>query len=216
MATFAARQLIDVVSPSNFVLTNPQVLARAQAEGGMNFLRGLSNLMEDWRRANKGAGLAGSERFKVGEAVAVTPGKVVHRTPLAEIIQYAAVTDRVRPEPVVIVPAWIMKYYILDLSPVNSLVKFLTEQGFTVFMVSWKNPSSEDRDIGLDDYRQGVLPAIAAATSITGAAKVHAAGYAWAGRCSRSRRPRWRATMTNASPASASSPRRPISPRPAS
>jgi polyhydroxyalkanoate synthase len=178
MATFAARQLIDVVSPSNFVLTNPQVLARGQVEGGMNFLRGLSNLIADWRRADTREPPAGCERFKVGETVAVTSGKIVHRTPLAEIIQYAAVTDRVRPEPVVIVPAWIMKYYILDLSPANSLVKFLTEQEFTVFMVSWTNPGGEDRDIGFDDYRtQGALPAIEAATSITGASKVHAAGY---------------------------------------
>jgi polyhydroxyalkanoate synthase subunit PhaC len=182
MATFAARQLLDVVSPSNFVWTNPQVLARTQAEGGMNFVRGRSNLIEDWRRADWGERPAGFERFKVGETVAVTPGKVVHRTPLAEIIQYAAATDRVRPEPVVIVPAWIMKYYILDLSPANSLVKFLTEQGFTVFMISWKNPGSEDRDCGFDDYRtQGVLPAIEAASSITGSPKVHATGYCLGG-----------------------------------
>jgi polyhydroxyalkanoate synthase len=182
MATFAARQFLDVVSPSNFVWNNPQVLARTQAEAGMNFVRGLSNLIEDRRRADAGERPTGTEVFRVGETVAVTPGKVVHRTPLAEIIQYAAVTDRVRPEPVVIVPAWIMKYYILDLSPANSLVKFLTEQGFTVFMISWKNPGSEDRDIGFDDYRtQGVLPAIEAATTITGAAKVHAAGYCLGG-----------------------------------
>ena len=182
MATFAARQFIDVASPSNFVLTNPQVLARAQAEGGMNFQRGLSNLIADWRRADAGERPAGCERFKVGETVAATPGKVVHRTPLAEIIQYAATTDQVKPEPIVIVPAWIMKYYILDLSPANSLVKFLTEQGFTVFMISWKNPGSEDRDLGFDDYRtQGVLPAIEAAISITGASKVHAVGYCLGG-----------------------------------
>jgi polyhydroxyalkanoate synthase subunit PhaC len=182
MATFAARQLLDTVSPSNFVWTNPEVLARAQAEHGMNFLRGLSNLAEDWQRANRGERPAGCEPFRVGETVAVTPGKIVHRTPLAEIIQYAAATDRVRPEPIVIVPAWIMKYYILDLSPVNSLVKFLTEQGFTVFMISWKNPGSEDRDIDFDAYRtQGVLPAIEAATAIAGASKVHAAGYCLGG-----------------------------------
>src|SRR5258707_2993273 len=102
----------------------------------MTLLRGAANLTEDLMRAAAGQGPAEVSTFKVGEKVAVTPGKVVHRTPLAEIIQYAPATDRVRPEPIVIVPAWIMKYYILDLSAANSLVKFLTDQGFTVFMVS--------------------------------------------------------------------------------
>ena len=180
--TFTARQLLDTVAPSNFLLTNPTALARTISTHGANLTRGWSNLAEDLRRAGAGQPPAGSEAFKVGETVAVTPGKVVHRTPLAEIIQYAPATDQVRPEPIVIVPAWIMKYYILDLSPANSLVKFLTGQGFTVFMVSWKNPAGEDRDIGLDDYRtQGVMPAIEAATAITRAKRVHGVGYCLGG-----------------------------------
>jgi polyhydroxyalkanoate synthase len=182
MTTFGARQLLDTVAPSNFIATNPKVLARMRATAGASLVRGLANWREDQRRLVSGSPPAGTEAYRVGETVAVTPGKVVHRTPLAEIIQYAPATQQVRPEPVVIVPAWIMKYYILDLSPVNSLVKYLTEQGFTVFIVSWKNPGSEDRDLGFDDYRlQGVLPAIAAATAITGSPKVHAVGYCLGG-----------------------------------
>jgi polyhydroxyalkanoate synthase len=174
---FTMRQFLDTVAPSNFILTNPLVLDRTRTECGMNLLRGLSNWILDSARARSGAWLE-SEDFKVGDTVATTPGKVVHRTHLAEIIQYAPLTDRVRPEPVVIVPAWIMKYYILDLSPNNSLVRFLLQQGFTVFMISWKNPGTEDRDIGFDEYRRaGVLPAIDAAIAITGARKVHAVGY---------------------------------------
>ena len=182
MANFTVRQILDTVAPSNFIATNPEVLARTRAESGANLVRGFANLMADFTRGRSGAPPRGTEAFKVGETVAVTPGKVVLRTRLAEIIQYAPATERVRPEPVVIVPAWIMKYYILDLSPANSLVRFLTRQGFTVFMVSWKNPGAEDRDVGFDDYRtEGVLPAIKAATAITGAPKVHAVGYCLGG-----------------------------------
>jgi polyhydroxyalkanoate synthase len=182
MANFTVRQLLDTVAPSNFILTNPTVLARTRAESGANLVRGYANLIADLTRGRSGAAPRGTEAFKVGETIAVTPGKVVHRTRLAEIIQYAPATDRVRPEPVVIVPAWIMKYYILDLSPANSLVKFLVQQGFTVFMVSWKNPGAEDRDVGFDDYRtEGVLPAIKAAAAITGACKVHTVGYCLGG-----------------------------------
>jgi polyhydroxyalkanoate synthase len=182
MANFTARQLLDTVAPSNFIGTNPEVLARTRAESGANLVRGYANLIADLTRARSGTPPRGTEAFKVGEKVAVTPGKVVLRTRLAEIIQYAPATDRVHPEPIVIVPAWIMKYYILDLSPANSLVKFLTQQGFTVFMVSWKNPGAEDHDVGFDDYRtEGVLPAIKAATAITGARKVHAVGYCLGG-----------------------------------
>jgi polyhydroxyalkanoate synthase len=182
MANFTARQILDTVAPSNFLFTNPQVLERTRVEGGANLLRGYANWIADLTSLWTGAPPRGLEKFKVGKSVAVTPGKVVYRTRLAELIQYAPATDRVRPEPVVILPAWIMKYYILDLSPANSLVRFLTEQGFTVFIVSWKNPGAEDRDVGFDDYRaEGFLPAIKAAMAITGAPKVHAVGYCLGG-----------------------------------
>ena len=182
MANFTSRQVLDTVAPSNFIATNPEVLARTRDDSGANLPRGFANFTDDLMRVQKGMPPRGTEAFKVGKTLAMTPGKVVLRTRLAEIIQYAPATDRVRPEPIVIVPAWIMKYYILDLSPANSLVKFLTQQGFTVFMVSWKNPGAEDRDVGFDEYRtEGVLSALKTATAITGADQVHAVGYCLGG-----------------------------------
>lgn len=178
IVAFGTRQWLDVFAPSNFVFTNPEVLERTRSEAGMNLLRGAWNFIEDAERAWAGRKRVGIEAFRAGRDVAVTPGKVVFRNRLIELIQYAPATKEVRPEPVLIVPAWIMKYYILDLSPYNSLVKYLTEQGYTVFMISWKNPGPEDRSLSMDDYRQlGVMAALDAVTAIVPERTVHAVGY---------------------------------------
>ncbi|HZM11595.1 MAG TPA: alpha/beta fold hydrolase, partial [Candidatus Limnocylindrales bacterium] len=182
MVQFVSRQILDMFSPSNFLLTNPEVLRHTVSKGGMNLVSGFQNLIEDWDRRISGKKPVGTEDFVVGRNVAVTPGKVIYRNRLIELIQYAPATDKVRPEPVLIVPAWIMKYYILDLSPQNSLVKHLTQQGFTVFMISWKNPSPEDRDLGLDNYRTlGVMAALDTIRAIVPNQKVHTVGYCLGG-----------------------------------
>ncbi|HEY6993244.1 MAG TPA: alpha/beta fold hydrolase [Xanthobacteraceae bacterium] len=182
MVAFAARQILDMFSPSNFIPTNPEILQHTVKSGGMNLVTGLQNLAEDWERNVSGKKPVGSENFVVGRDVAVTPGKVVYRNRLIELIQYAPATDRVRPEPVLIMPAWIMKYYILDLSPQNSLVRYLTQQGFSVFMVSWNNPGPEDRDLGMEDYRTlGPMAALDAIGAIVPDRKVHAVGYCLGG-----------------------------------
>jgi polyhydroxyalkanoate synthase subunit PhaC len=182
MVEFASRQILDMFAPSNFPMTNPEVLTRTLGAGGLNLVRGVQNFAEDWARFVGGKRPVGAENFAVGRDLAVTPGKVVYRNRLVELIQYEPTTEKVRPEPILIIPAWIMKYYILDLSPRNSLVKYLTEQGFTVFMISWKNPGPEDRDLGMDDYRiNGIMDALSVIGAIVPQQKVHAAGYCLGG-----------------------------------
>lgn len=180
---FAIRQMLDVLAPSNFAATNPKVLRKAFQTGGGNFVSGWQNWCSDWMRLlSGGKGAADNTGFVVGETVATSRGKVVLRNELIELIQYYPATDKVHPEPILIVPAWIMKYYILDLSPQNSLVKYLTEQGFTVFMISWRNPGAEDREITFDDYRKlGVEAALATIGHIVPARWIHAMGYCLGG-----------------------------------
>ena len=182
MAAFATRQILDVWSPSNFLATNPEALSATYDALGLNLVAGGFNFLEDAERAASGKKPVGAEAFEPGRNVAVTPGKVVLRNRLIELIQYSPATTQVRPEPILVVPAWIMKYYILDLSPANSLVKYLVAQGFTVFMISWRNPGPEDRDIAFDDYRtQGVMAALDAVGAIVPERKVHAVGYCLGG-----------------------------------
>lgn len=182
VVSFVTRQLLDIVSPANFPLTNPEVLDTTIKQGGMNFVRGAANFWEDWWRAVNGEKPVGVENFQVGRDVAVTPGKVVFRNRLIELIQYEPTTDKVYAEPVLIIPAWIMKYYILDLSPENSLVKYLVEKGHTVFMISWKNSTSEDRDLGMEDYRRlGVMAALDGVAAIVPGQQINAVGYCLGG-----------------------------------
>jgi len=175
---FSVRMLADSASPSNALLSNPELLALTREEQGQNLARGFQNVVEDLGRTLKGNAPAGTDEFEVGRNVAVTPGKVVLRNELIELIQYSPSTPSVHAEPVLIVPAWIMKYYILDLSPRNSMVKYLVDQGHTVFMMSWKNPDESDRDLGMDDYvNMGFRAALDAVGAIVPQRKVHAVGY---------------------------------------
>ena len=178
-ANFAGRMLLEAASPANFLHTNPELLKRTVAESGHNLVRGLKNWLEDAQRAVNGGGRApGTEHFQVGRDVAITPGKVIFRNRLIELLQYSPQTPTVYAEPVLITPAWIMKYYILDLSPRNSLVRYLVEKGHTVFMISWKNPDAADRELSLADYVQlGFLDALTEVRRIVPGEQVHAVGY---------------------------------------
>jgi poly[(R)-3-hydroxyalkanoate] polymerase subunit PhaC len=179
---FSVRQLLDVFAPSNFAATNPQVLQKAFQSGGENFVNGWRNWLDDLMQLISSSKPRGDNGFVVGRTVATSRGKVVYRNRLIELIQYFPATGKVHPEPILVVPAWIMKYYILDLSPHNSLVKFLTDQGFTVFMISWRNPRPEDRDISFDDYRRlGVNAAIDTIHEIVPGRQIHALGYCLGG-----------------------------------
>jgi polyhydroxyalkanoate synthase len=181
MLQFAARQWLDMLSPSNS-LANPEVLRQTCAEGGLNLLRGAMNAAGDAWRELAELPPAGAEQFKPGINVAVTPGRVVLRNRLMELIQYTPSTSTVHPEPVLIVPAWIMKYYVLDLEPHNSMVKFLVDAGHSVFAISWKNPGADDRDLGMDDYDGlGVRAALDAIEAALPGRGVHAIGYCLGG-----------------------------------
>ncbi len=179
---FMARQMLDMWSPSNFPALNPEIIEETRKRNGTNLAEGAQNFMRDFVNTVAQVHEPAPEGFQVGKDLACTPGEVVFRNDLFELIQYAPQTDEVQAEPILIVPAWIMKYYILDLSPHNSMVRYLVEQGFTVFMISWCNPTAEQADLSLEDYRErGVLAALDAVNAIVPERKVHAVGYCLGG-----------------------------------
>jgi polyhydroxyalkanoate synthase len=179
---FMALQILDMVSPSNISWLNPIIVDRTAREAGANLVRGAINFSVDvahlfsMDRANLADGL------RIGTDIAATPGEVIFRNDLMELIQYRPATDGIIAEPILIIPAWIMKYYVLDLRRQNSLVSYLVERGFTVFMISWRNLTAADRDISFDDYRtSGVLAALDTVNTVVPGRKVHACGYCLGG-----------------------------------
>src|SRR6056297_646781 len=181
---YFARQIVDMMSPTNFLGTNPDALEKAVETEGESLVRGLENLVADLE-ANSGemlVRLADESAFELGGNIATTPGEVVYRNRMMEIIQYAPATEKVHEIPLVIFPPWINKYYVLDLKPENSLIKWITEQGYTLFVVSWINPDASYADVGREEYiEEGFLTAIHEAKAICGTKQVNAVGYCIAG-----------------------------------
>jgi len=179
---FLARQTLDVLSPSNAPLFNPEIVAETVRTGGRNLAEGAAHFAHDALKTLTGQRDPAPQGYQIGKDLACTPGQVVYRNDLMELIQYTPQTLQVHARPILIVPAWIMKYYILDLSPENSMVRYLVGQGFTVFMISWTNPTSDQRDLSLEDYRtRGVMAALDAVTTIVPDTPVQAVGYCLGG-----------------------------------
>lgn len=173
---FYTRQFIDALAPSNFLLTNPEALSTALSTNGESLMQGFQNFLQDATRGS--ITTTDLDKFVVGENIAITHGNVVFRNHLIELIQYTPTTKQVHAKPLLICPPWINRFYILDLQPQNSFVKYMVDQGFTVFMISWKNPTAEYRDVGFENYiTDGLYEAIDAVRSITGEDSVNAIGY---------------------------------------
>ncbi|MDH3812029.1 MAG: class I poly(R)-hydroxyalkanoic acid synthase [Gammaproteobacteria bacterium] len=177
---FHTRQLTNALSPSNFLLTNPEVIRETVASRGKNLVQGMQNLRRDIQ-AGKGKlniMMTDPEAFEVGRDVATTPGKVVYENKLIQLIQYAPTTEQVYERPLLIVPPWINKFYILDLRPANSFIRWAVDQGYTVFVVSWANPDESHADLLMDDYMElGILESIDAIEQATGQTAVTTIGY---------------------------------------
>jgi len=179
-ANFYIRQFVDALSPTNFWLTNPAVLRETLDTGGENLRRGMQNLLDDLKRGE--ITVAGRQHFTIGKNLALTPGQVIFRNDLVELIQYAPTTAQVCRTPILMIPPWINKYYILDMRPGRSMVEYLVQQGFTVFMISWRNPDASLEHLTMEDYlRLGPLDCLQVVKAITGAPKVNLLGYCLGG-----------------------------------
>lgn len=177
---FATRGFIDAVSPTNFPATNPQVLEKIVETKGESLLKGLQNMLADVAKGQMTQTAEGA--FELGRNLAMTPGKVVKRTPLYELIQYSPVTDEVYATPLIIFPPWINRFYILDLTPEKSFIRWAVEQGLTVFVVSWRSADASMKDVVWDDYvERGQIDAIDTVRDLLGVESVHAVGYCVAG-----------------------------------
>jgi polyhydroxyalkanoate synthase len=181
---FYTRQFVDAMAPSNFVATNPEVLRTTLETGGENLLRGLNNLLEDLARGDGKLAIKMTDldAFQLGKNIAATPGKVIYQTSLMQLIQFSPTTDQVYQRPLLIMPPWINKYYILDLQPKNSFIRYAVEQGFTVFVISWVNPDREHAEKTFEDYMfEGPLAALEAIEQATGVREVNVIGYCLGG-----------------------------------
>ena len=181
---FYTRQFVDAMAPANFPVTNPEVLRVTLESGGENLLKGLQNLLNDLARGNHYLSLRDppADSFTLGETLATTPGAVVYQNDIMQLLQYAPSTDSVFQRPLLAVPPWINKYYVLDLRPQNSLIKWWVDQGFTVFVISWVNPGPEQTDKDFADYlSEGILAALDAIEQATGQRSVNAVGYCLGG-----------------------------------
>jgi polyhydroxyalkanoate synthase subunit PhaC len=181
---FYTRQFVDAISPSNFVTTNPEVLTATLESGGQNLLRGLENLLSDLGRGDGRLSITMSDMkaYRLGENIATTPGKIIYQNNLMQLIQYTPSTPSVRKRPLLIVPPWINKFYVLDLQPKNSLIKWAVDQGHTVFVISWVNPDEKLADKSFEDYMmEGPVAALDAIERATGERRVNTIGYCLGG-----------------------------------
>jgi len=181
---FFSQQIVDMFAPTNFLATNPEALMKAVETEGDSLVRGLENLVADLE-ANNGelvVRLADESAFEIGENIATAQGEVIYRNRMMEVIQYSPTTEQVHETPIVLFPPWINKFYILDLKPQNSLIRWIVDQGYTLFVVSWINPDASYRDVGLEEYvDEGYLTAINIVKEVCGVEKVNAVGYCIAG-----------------------------------